>query len=1037
MSTPTKNINAEKIQGNLAINSITASTISATTYQNLPLDIRVTGATYNNNTFTYTNNTGGTFSVLFNSVTGLTVNGGLSATTLYGDGSNITGINFSQLATTAHTHSISDVINLQTNLDSKIDKPASPFLGDYLYYNGITWVPNQVNIPVAAGAGVTLFLSITGSSLPTYEYLSQFPIELTESQEPVTVNNSQALIGKYATEQLNRTVVDPGIWEFNTYASVDIPSTGLTQIIVTAYLLTTGNTETFLFSASTENITTTAATLYTISVVEPQYSCSTSDYLVVNYSASTTNNFNTVVTLYHGGDINYSHIHTPFVTLHNDLAGLQGGFSNEYYHLSKNEVDLLTTSVDASSIHNHDSLYLGLGGGTITGNTEVAGSFSASTYLGLPIDVFVTGATYNNANQFSFTNNTGGTFNVSFNQVTGLTATTISATTISGGTLYGDGTNLTGTNTIVSNTVFVSKLGNDSTGSRTNMGKPFLTLEAALTAATSGDLIVVFPGSYTATTTSVNGLAKDGISWYFNPGVTVTKTNSGDMFNTSGFTNGFNVYGQADFVRTTTTGYILNGGSSATFRTPFNIIFECRNITQSTAGGTFAFRLWDGTNNYTGTFRLNNVTNTGSNIFNLDDRGVIDITANYLRCTAGNVFYQYNGNMQVNIKANIIQSTSTYAIRGNYYSYMNVSCNQLLGIGNTYYAIFIDDRYDVTLNFDYCSGIQHNGLNCIANGHINRLLVTSTSSNFKGGVCDNINISPTTLAGNIGGTVETTYNGDGLGTLTMSNGNAIITMSNSTYGGFRGLNITGGVLRLIGNSIGISTYSSNLINGGTVYFDGYCKYANTEYVGYGNGELFTLQNGKLIISGRMEQSLTGRTTNVVPTCVLWSGGTLVVNGGTLITKNVENPPIIAISSGTTNLQVLSGGLNTNFTGGTLTAKKYKAKYTVTAVFSTSIALNDGSGATETFTETNTAVYNTRALLAQRMAALINASATLDITATQDTPGTDVYFYIESDFAGVPVTRTTLTNLTELILRLNAYAMTNSTGGIIIENSIIT
>jgi hypothetical protein len=59
---------------------LTANTISATTYQNLPTDIKTTGATYSNNTFTYTNNTGGTFSVLFNTVTGLTVNGILTVT---------------------------------------------------------------------------------------------------------------------------------------------------------------------------------------------------------------------------------------------------------------------------------------------------------------------------------------------------------------------------------------------------------------------------------------------------------------------------------------------------------------------------------------------------------------------------------------------------------------------------------------------------------------------------------------------------------------------------------------------------------------------------------------------------------------------------------------------------------------------------------------------------------------------------------------------------------------------------------------------
>jgi hypothetical protein len=65
------------LDNNISLGSISATTISATTYQNLPTDIRVTGATYSNNTFTYTNNTGGTFNVNFNTVTGLTINGTL------------------------------------------------------------------------------------------------------------------------------------------------------------------------------------------------------------------------------------------------------------------------------------------------------------------------------------------------------------------------------------------------------------------------------------------------------------------------------------------------------------------------------------------------------------------------------------------------------------------------------------------------------------------------------------------------------------------------------------------------------------------------------------------------------------------------------------------------------------------------------------------------------------------------------------------------------------------------------------------------
>jgi hypothetical protein len=52
---------------NATINTVTGltvnGTISATTYQNLPTDIRVTGGTYSNGTAIFTNNTGGTFNV--------------------------------------------------------------------------------------------------------------------------------------------------------------------------------------------------------------------------------------------------------------------------------------------------------------------------------------------------------------------------------------------------------------------------------------------------------------------------------------------------------------------------------------------------------------------------------------------------------------------------------------------------------------------------------------------------------------------------------------------------------------------------------------------------------------------------------------------------------------------------------------------------------------------------------------------------------------------------------------------------------------
>ena len=44
------------------------------------VDVFVTGSTYTNNTLTFVNNTGGTFNVLFNTLTGATINGNLSVT---------------------------------------------------------------------------------------------------------------------------------------------------------------------------------------------------------------------------------------------------------------------------------------------------------------------------------------------------------------------------------------------------------------------------------------------------------------------------------------------------------------------------------------------------------------------------------------------------------------------------------------------------------------------------------------------------------------------------------------------------------------------------------------------------------------------------------------------------------------------------------------------------------------------------------------------------------------------------------------------
>ena len=107
------------VSDNTTLNNITATTISATTYLNLPSDIRVTGATYSNNTFNFTNNTGGTFNILFNTVTGLTVNGSVSANTVY------------VVSATTGT----SVANLAIQSDGKIIKTGGNAIVDNFYYS--------------------------------------------------------------------------------------------------------------------------------------------------------------------------------------------------------------------------------------------------------------------------------------------------------------------------------------------------------------------------------------------------------------------------------------------------------------------------------------------------------------------------------------------------------------------------------------------------------------------------------------------------------------------------------------------------------------------------------------------------------------------------------------------------------------------------------------------------------------------------------------------------------------------------------------
>ena len=172
----------------IVVGSFTATTISATTYFNLPTDIRVTGATYSNNTFNFTNNTGGTFNVLFNTLTGLTVNGSMSANHVY------------VVSATTGT----SVANLGVQSDGKIIKAGGNAIVENSYYS----VSNSVDTTFYEDDKVRLKWDETGNDL-----------KFTMKVEPSGSGDMRSLgVLMGSTTTFNVAIVTPNL-EYDLYSA--------------------------------------------------------------------------------------------------------------------------------------------------------------------------------------------------------------------------------------------------------------------------------------------------------------------------------------------------------------------------------------------------------------------------------------------------------------------------------------------------------------------------------------------------------------------------------------------------------------------------------------------------------------------------------------------------------------------------------------------------------------------------------------------------------------------------------------------------
>lgn len=257
---------------------------------------------------------------------------------------------------------------------------ASPTTDQILKYNGSNWV-NGAETTVNGGLGVDFFYNTTASDIGGYETLTKPPQNIAEQDQTVTANNNTVLINSFSSPSagLGGTQIDTGEWVFDVYGYASL-LTLASYLKIDIYKRTAGGTETLLFTTNSQYLTAVLSDVSPSPSVQQAFAISATDRLVVKVSGVTANVTNTTIHFAFGGTTHYSHFNAPLVVRHNDLAGLQGGTSNEYYHLTSAQSTVVGNTSGANTGDNAaNSTYTNatLAAANLTDNAIVRGDGGA------------------------------------------------------------------------------------------------------------------------------------------------------------------------------------------------------------------------------------------------------------------------------------------------------------------------------------------------------------------------------------------------------------------------------------------------------------------------------------------------------------------------------------------------------------------------------------------------------------------------------------------------------------------------------------
>ena len=349
------NINAEKIQGNLSITSV-----SATTYYNLPVtaDTYVTGFTLIANTITLSQNRAdsySSFTISLSAYTGSSVSGAY----LPLSGGTVTGPTIFQSGLTANTISATTYYNLPTDIFVTGGTYTS---GNAIFTNNTGGTFTVSGFAIGGGGGQIFYLNLSQTK-NTNRYLSTTASTSSEQSTGVTISSGiTETISSFQSDQLNTTLIPSGVWSFHLHSyKSNINATF--DIFVEVYKRTSGGTQTLLFTTEPVPVTSNSPTV-TMEISEAYFSGSpivVTDSIVAVVRATNTSNQSYTITFFTEGSQHYSYVISTLQT--------QQGLT----------CDTLSGCSIIQTIQSDVSNKLDKTGGTISGDTIIQSGLTANT----------------------------------------------------------------------------------------------------------------------------------------------------------------------------------------------------------------------------------------------------------------------------------------------------------------------------------------------------------------------------------------------------------------------------------------------------------------------------------------------------------------------------------------------------------------------------------------------------------------------------------------------------------------------------------